>query len=90
MEYPTWKMIQELNAALRTARLIDLGYIPCPQCRELIRPDAVVCPYCGMSARTRHPSWRLTEFVEEVKVTRVTGATPGARLRVRRKGKVGT
>lgn len=50
MQYATWKMIQELNAALRIARLTDLGYVPCPACQELVWPEYLVCPSCG--ART--------------------------------------
>ena len=89
MEYATWKMIQELNAALRTARLTDLGCMPCPRCRELIRPDAVVCPFCGVRACTRRPTWRSAESVEEVTVIRAPGSS-GSRPRAGRKAKVGT
>ena len=86
MQYATWKMIQELNAALRTGRLTDLGYDPCPRCRELISPDAIVCPYCG-GAPLR--SLRVTEIVEEVTVRRAAGPTVVRKPRVPQKGKVG-
>jgi hypothetical protein len=58
VEYATWRMIQDLSAAIRNGRLSDMGYIPCAQCRELIRPDGILCPYCS--------SLDLIQFDEQV------------------------
>ena len=71
MQYATWEMIQQLNAALRTGRLRDAGYVPCSMCRELISPDASVCPFCGGPAGTGARSWQLVEVVEKVTVNRM-------------------
>ena len=86
MQYATWEMIQQLNAALRIGRLTDLGYIPCPLCQELIPPGAITCPYCGVGTGTRH-SWRMTEVVEEVTVTGAASSTLAGRPSAGRKGK---